>query len=90
MSAAVEAAKKITEMADTIPNSEGVVAWFAGDNSISKFGEELPILGNGLKGFSDAIVGINPTNVTAAAEAAKAAEVAKAAEPAKVAEPAKK
>ena len=71
MSAAVEAAKKIAEMADTIPNSEGVVAWFAGDNSISKFGEELPILGNGLKGFSDAIVGINPANVTAAAEAAK-------------------
>ena len=71
MSAAVEAAKKITEMADTIPNSEGVAAWFAGDNSISKFGEELPILGKGLKGFSDAIVGISPTDVTAAAEAAK-------------------
>ena len=71
MSAAVEAAKKITEMADTIPNSDGVISWFAGDNSISKFGNELPALGNGLKGFSDAIVGISPENVTAAAEAAK-------------------
>ena len=71
ISVAVKAAEKITEMTGSIPNSGGVVAWFAGDNSIAKFGNELPKLGEGLKGFSDAINGLNVENVTAATGAAK-------------------
>ena len=72
MQAATEAAKAITAMADTIPNEGGVIAWFAGDNSIAAFGEQLPLLGAGLLGFSVSVAGINPDNVVAAAEAAKA------------------
>ena len=69
--AAADAAKKIAEMADTIPNEGGVAAWFAGENSISKFASQLPILGAGLLGFSLAATGINADAITAASSAAK-------------------
>ena len=70
--AAAQAAQVIAEMTSTIPNSGGVASWFAGENSIAKFGGELVALGMGLKGFSDSIIGINPTGITAAAMAGKA------------------
>ena len=70
--AAAEAAKALTAMADTVPNEGGVAAWFAGENSIATFGENLPALGKGLKSFSDETQGITPESVIAAAEAAKA------------------
>lgn len=70
--AAANAAKALAEMADVIPKEGGVAAWFAGENSVAKFGSELPALGRGLKGFSDATSGIVPENVVAAANAAKA------------------
>ena len=70
--AAANAAKALTDMANTVPNSGGIVAWFAGDNSIAAFGDELKFLGVGLKDFSDSVVGINAANITAAANAAKA------------------
>ena len=69
---AAEAAKTLAEMTDTIPNSGGMVSWFTGDNSISQFGDEIVKLGEGLKGFSDAVEDISPENVKAAAEAGKA------------------
>lgn len=70
--AAANAAKALAEMTNVIPNSGGVVSWFAGDNSISKFAGELALLGVGLKGFSMATTGIVPESITAAANAAKA------------------
>lgn len=69
--ASADAAKTLAEMASVIPNEGGVVSWFAGDNSIAKFAPQLPILGNGLKGFSDSVTGIVPENIIAAANAAK-------------------
>ena len=48
-------------------------------DSIEKFGEKLVPLGEGIKKFSDAVEGINPENVVAAANAGKAlAEMADA------------
>ena len=70
--ASAEAAKSLAEMASIIPNEGGVASWFAGDNSIAKFAPQLPVLGNGLKGFSDSVSGIVPENIIAAANAAKA------------------
>ena len=70
--AAADAAKVLANMTNTIPNEGGVLAWFVGENSISKFASKLPELGTGLKGFSDAVVGINAENITAAASSAKA------------------
>lgn len=69
--AASNAAKALAEMTKTIPNEGGVVGWFTGENSISKFASELPALGEGLKGFSDAVAGVVPENIIAASEAAK-------------------
>ncbi len=68
---AATAAKSLAEMASCIPDEGGVVSWFAGDNSISKFGTDLVSLGEGLKGFSIAIDGINPVAIVMAATAAK-------------------
>ena len=70
--ASANAAKALTELASTVPNEGGVAAWFAGENSIASFGEQLPILGKGLLAFSDSVSGVNPENVVSAAKAAKA------------------
>ncbi len=72
ITAASNAAKALADMTNAIPNSGGIVSWFAGDNSITAFADELPKLGEGLKGFSDKIDGIDPANIAAAANAAKA------------------
>ena len=71
ITAAAGAAKVLAEMTNHIPNSGGVASWFAGDNSVSKFGSDLTELGKGLKGFSEQVAGVNPENLTAAAGAAK-------------------
>ena len=65
------AAKALAEMADVIPNSGGMVAWFTGDNSLASFANQLPKLGAGLKGFSDETAGIVPENIKACSDAAK-------------------
>ena len=71
VTAAANAAKSIAEMANVVPKSGGIAAWFSGDNSLAKFAGEFPKLGSGLKGFSDSVDGLEPENVTAAANAAK-------------------
>ena len=70
--ASANAAKALADMTACIPNEGGMVSWFTGENSVSKFGADLVLLGTGLKGFSDAIVGVNPEAMLAAANAAKA------------------
>lgn len=69
--AAANAAKVLAEMTDTIPNEGGIAAWFSGESSISKFGNDLTSLGQGIKGFAVATVGITPETVNAAATACK-------------------
>lgn len=69
--AATSAAKALAEMASIIPNEGGMVAWFTGENSVASFGYQLPVLGQGLLGFSNAVTGINLENVVAASNAAK-------------------
>ena len=70
--AAANAAKALAEMTEVIPNSGGVVSWFAGDNSVAKFASNLKPLGTGLKEFSKETADISPENITAAANSAKA------------------
>ena len=69
--ASANAAKAIADMTQCIPNEGGIVAWFTGENSVANFAHQLPSLGVGLLGFSNAVAGINVENVTAAAGAAK-------------------
>lgn len=70
--ASANAAKVLVDMTSTIPNEGGLVAWFTGENSVSKFGNELVILGKGLSAYSNIITGFNAEAVIASASAAKA------------------
>lgn len=71
ITAAAKAAKELANMASIIPNEGGVASWFAGENSMSKFADELPVLGEGLKGFSDSVTGMSPENIAVAVDSAK-------------------
>lgn len=69
---AATAGKALAEMASTIPNSGGVVAFFAGENDMQAFGEQLVLFGEAMKAFGDAIDGLDANAVTEAAIAGKA------------------
>lgn len=70
--AAATAAESLAKMASIIPNEGGVAAWFAGENSVSKFGKDIAGFGTDLKAFSDNVADINPENIIAAAQASEA------------------
>lgn len=48
-----------------------ITNWLSDGNSMSTFSAQLVEFGNGIKGFNDAVAGITPETVTAAAEAGK-------------------
>ena len=47
------------ELANTIPNTGGLVSWFTGDNDLGSFGDSLVQFGSGIKSYSDSISGID-------------------------------
>ena len=49
----------------------GLTSWFAGEASLAAFGEDLAAFGPAMKTYADAVAGIDPTTVTASANAAK-------------------
>ena len=51
ISTAAEAGKALAEMANTVPNSGGLVAWFSGENSFATFSSNLPTLGTNIAAF---------------------------------------
>ena len=53
------AGKALVELANTIPNTGGLVSWFTGDNDLGSFGDSLVQFGNGIKSYSDSISGID-------------------------------
>ena len=69
--AAANAGKMMAEMATTIPNTGGLVGWFAGDNDMATFGTQLVTFGTAIKNFSTEVTGIDEGAVTAAANAGK-------------------
>ena len=70
--ASANAAKALAEFAKEIPNSGGVVGWFAGENSLSAFAEELMEFGPKLKAYADSVRGLDANVVINSANAAKA------------------
>lgn len=68
---AATAGKAMAEMASTIPNSGGVVGFFAGENDIGEFGKQLVPFGKAMKSYSDAISGIDVDAITNSATAGK-------------------
>lgn len=66
------AGKALIELANTVPNSGGVVGFFTGENDMDTFGERLVPFGKAMKSYSDAIAGIDVEAVTNSATAGKA------------------
>ena len=69
---AATAGKALAEMAATLPNSGGVLGFFAGENDMKAFGEQLVPFGEAMMEFSLAVTGLNADTVTNAATAGKA------------------
>lgn len=69
---AATAGKALAEMAATIPNTGGLVSFFAGENDMTAFGKQLVPFGEAMKQFGDAITGLDSNAVTEAAIAGKA------------------
>ena len=71
--AAANAGKLMAEMAKTIPNSGGVVGFFAGENDMDEFGRQLMPFGRAISKFSNTVKGnVDEESVVAAANAGKA------------------
>ena len=68
----VTAGKALMELANTVPNTGGVVAWFTGDNDLASFGEQLVPFGTAMKNYSMSVSGLDAAVVTNSANAAKA------------------
>ena len=66
------AGKALVELANTVPNTGGVVAFFTGDNDVDTFGEKLVPFGEAMKAYSEAIMGLDSAAVTNSATAGKA------------------
>lgn len=66
------AGKTLVELANTIPNTGGLVAFFTGDNDLETFGDQLVPFGEAMKSYSDSVTGMDSEAVTASATAAKA------------------
>lgn len=69
--ASANAAKALSEMASNLPNSGGVVGWFAGENDLDTFGTQLESFGKGLKKYSAAVSGINVEAINISVNATK-------------------
>ena len=68
VTAAANAGRIMASMADTIPNSGGVVGFFAGENDLDDFGLKIVSFGESMAEFSSKVSGkIDPAAVVAAA-----------------------
>lgn len=52
---AAEAASSVVDFANAIPNTDGVVGWWTGDNDIDDFGVKLVSFGGSLADFSEEV-----------------------------------
>lgn len=66
------AALTLANFAKNLPNSGGVVSWFAGENSLKKFGKELADFAPNFKKYADTIKGVDGKTVTNSANTASA------------------
>ena len=70
VTAAANAGKIMADMAATLPNSGGVLGFFAGENDMDTFGQQLVVFGDSIVKFSETVAGkIDQEAVEAAANA---------------------
>ena len=70
--ASANAAKALGEMAANLPNSGGVAGWFAGENDLGKFGEQLVPFATHMKEYAAEVAGIDSEAINNSTIAAKA------------------
>ena len=68
---AATAGKAMAEMAATLPNSGGVIGFFAGENDMDTFAEQLVPFGKAIKDYSLAVKGLDVDAVTNSAAAGR-------------------
>lgn len=67
------AAMSLAQLAKNLPDQGGLVAWFAGDNTLEQFSKGLPILATAMKQYAQNLGNsFNSTAVEASAKAAQA------------------
>ena len=59
VTASANAAKALSELANNLPNTGGLVSWFTGDNDIGAFGQSLEKFGQSFAGYYNSIAGID-------------------------------
>ena len=69
-----EAAKTVIEMASSIPNSGGVVGWWAGENDLGSFAEQLTKFGKEFANLASNVSDISEDSINKAAMVGKAAK----------------
>lgn len=69
--AAKNAGEMMVDLANTIPNSGGLIAKFMGDNNIGQFGEDIVKFGEGIANFAETVKGIGDTQLNNAINAGK-------------------
>lgn len=75
----VDAGKALSNLAKVLPNSGGVASFFAGENDIDEFGEQLVTFGKSITAYGEAVANINTSGIQASVTAGHAlAELADA------------
>lgn len=64
------AGKAVVELANTLPNTGGLVSWFTGDNDIASFGTSLVSFGKSFAQYSDYMKDVDANIVTTTTNAA--------------------
>ena len=66
------AGQAMAELAKTLPNSGGAVAFFTGENNLDTFGTQLVSFGTSIKAYSLAVAGLDTEAVVNSAAAGQA------------------
>lgn len=69
---AAKAGEALANMTHTIPRSDGVTQFFAGNQSLAKFSKEIEDFGCAISAFSDKVANVKTAPVEAAAKAGQA------------------
>lgn len=67
----LSAATAVIDLQNSLGDSGGVISWFTGDNSLSKFGDTLVKFGEGLVNYGNTISGVDTLKMRTVASAGK-------------------
>lgn len=66
------AGKSLVELANTIPNTGGLVSWFTGEQNLGTFGDQLAPFGTAIKAYSISVAGLDVNAISNSTTAGKA------------------